>query len=233
VVDAPTTTTTTTADGPDWALPGGWFYSQAGGSSGGGFAVTDDVNANFWSEFKRLGGWRALGYPASRRFMWHNQLSQATQRAVLTWSAVTGQVEFANVLDLLHDQDLDADLVAQKQIPPPSVVDEVGLSFETIAEHRLSWLNSRPAIRDKYCRAPGGADPLTLWGLPTSQPVNVGETGEVWVIRAQRAAFQEWVNGAPWAAPGEVTVVLAGDIAKEFSLLPRDALLPEAAPGRS
>jgi hypothetical protein len=28
------------------------------------------------------------------------------------------------------------------------------------------------------------------------------------VLRTQRAAFQEWVDGAPWAAPGEVTIVL-------------------------
>jgi hypothetical protein len=29
-------------------------------------------------------------------------------------------------------------------------------------------------------------------------------------LSGQRAAFQEWVDGAEWAAPGEVTVVLAG-----------------------
>ena len=40
------------------------------------------------------------------------------------------------------------------------------------------------------------------------------------MLRTQRAAFQEWVTGAPWAAPGQVTVVLAGDLAKKFNLLP-------------
>ena len=58
----------------------------------------------------------------------------------------------------------------------------------------------------------------------------MSDAGEVYVLRTQRAAFQEWVNGADWAAPGEVTVVLAGDLAKEFNLLPPEAVVPETAP---
>jgi hypothetical protein len=69
-----------------------------------------------------------------------------------------------------------------------------------------------------------------LWGLPTSMAINVGSPGTVYVVRTQRAAFQEWVDGAPWAAPDKVTVVLAGDLAKDFHLLPPGAILPEAAP---
>jgi len=61
----------------------------------------------------------------------------------------------------------------------------------------------------------------------------MSEAGEVYVLRTQRAAFQEWVNGADWAAPGEVTVVLAGDLSKEFNLLPAEAMIPEAAPPHS
>ena len=153
-------------------------------------------------------------------------LSQATQRAVLQWSAVTGQVESANVLDLMHEQGLDDDLLRRYQIPPPTDVDEAGLPYETIAARRLEWLDARPAIKKKYCEAPGGADPLVLWGLPTSTAINVSSVGTVYVVRTQRAAFQEWVDGAPWAAPGEVTVVLAGDLAKDFALLPPDSVVP-------
>jgi hypothetical protein len=214
----------------DWSVPGGWFFTQAGESLAQGYAIMDDDRAQMWTEFNRLGGWRALGFPASRRFVWHGALSQATQRAVLQWSPVTGQVDFANVLDLLHDEGRDADL-AWIQIPPPLDVDEAGLAYEAIAARRLGWLDSRPAIKAKYCNAPGGADPVQLWGLPTSQPVNVGGRGsEVYVLRTQRAAFQEWVGGADWAEPGEVTVVLAGDLAKQFQLLPPDAVIPESAP---
>jgi hypothetical protein len=161
-------------------------------------------------------------------------LSQATQRAVLQWSPVTGEVEFANVLDLMHDDGRDEELRSLKQIPPPIDVDEAGLAYEAIAARRLTWLDSRPAIKARYCNAPGGADPVQLWGLPTSQIVNVSDRGgEVYVLRTQRAAFQEWVGGAEWAAPGEVTVVLAGDLAKEFKLLPQDAVIPESAPAHS
>jgi hypothetical protein len=216
----------------DWTVPSGHFFSQAGGQPNAGFAVFDDSSASFWSEFQRLGGWSVLGYPASRRFSWHSSQAQATQRAILQWSPVTGQVEFANILDLLHEQGLDESLLALEQIPPPADVDELGLAYETIAARRLQWLEDRPAIKAKYCNAPGGADPIVLWGLPTSTAINVSQTGEVYVVRTQRAAFQEWVGGASWAAPGEVTVVLAGDLAKEFNLIPADAVLPEPAPLR-
>jgi hypothetical protein len=216
----------------DWLVRGGWFFTQAGGARDRGFAIVDDDDGQLWSEFQRLGGWRALGYPASRRFMWRGVLSQATQRTVLQWSPVTGQVEFANILDLLHEVGRDDDLRVLKQIPSPGEVDEVGLAYEAIAARRLAWMDSRPAIKAKYCNFAGGADPVQLWGLPTSRPIDMSGGGQVYVLRTQRAAFQEWVNGAEWAAPGEVTVVLAGDLAKEFDFLPAEALVPESAPGR-
>jgi hypothetical protein len=215
----------------DWSVPSGWFFTQTGESAAHGYTIADDERAQMWSEYERLGGWQSLGFPASRRFMWHGELSQATQRAVLQWSPVTGQVDFANVLDLLHDGGRDSDLLRMNQIPPPVDVDDAGLPYEAIAARRLAWLESRPAIKAKYCNAPGGADPVRLWGLPMSPAVNVSEgPGEVYVLRTQRAAFQEWVDGADWAAPGEVTVVLAGDLAKQFKLLPPDAAVPEPAP---
>jgi hypothetical protein len=194
-----------------------------------GFAILDDDKASFWSEFQRLGGSAVLGYPATRRFTWHSLLSQATQRAILQWSPVTRQVDFANVLDLLHEDGMDDALLQLYQIPLPAEVDEAGLPYETIAERRLAWLDERPSIKKAYCDAPGGADPLVLWGLPTSMAINVANPGTAYVVRTQRAAFQEWVDGAPWAAPGDVTVVLAGDLAKDFHLLPPDAALPESA----
>lgn len=70
----------------DYAVPNGHFYSQAngqGGVGGTGFAITDDASARFWSEFQRLGGVPALGYPISDRFMWDGFLVQATQRVVM------------------------------------------------------------------------------------------------------------------------------------------------------
>jgi hypothetical protein len=226
---AQTQATGSTSD-TDWSLPSGWFFTQTGDSSDRGFSIVDDGGVQMFSEFQRLGGWRSLGFPASRRFNWHGTMSQATQRAILQWSPVTGQVDFANVLDLMHEDGRDDDLRVQKQIPPPTEVDEAGLTYETIAARRLAWLDARPAIKAKYCNAPGGADPVQLWGLPSSKATNMSAAGEVYVLRTQRAAFQEWVNGADWAAPGEVTVVLAGDLAKEFNLLPSEATILESAP---
>jgi hypothetical protein len=218
----------------DWSLPSGWFFSEAGETADHGYTIVDDGNAQMWSEFTRLGGWSTLGFPASRRFTWHGTLAQATQRAILEWSPVTGQVDFANVLDLMHEQGRDNELRDARQIPPPLDVDEAGLPYEAIAARRLAWLDDRPAIRSAYCNAPGGADPVQLWGLPTSKAVNMSDSGgEVYVLRSQRAAFQEWVGGAPWAAPGQVTVVLAGDLSKQFDLLPPEAVIPESAPPRS
>jgi hypothetical protein len=100
----------------------------------------------------------------------------------------------------------------------------------TYRRHRLAWLDERPAIKSSYCNAPGGADPVFLWGLPTSPAVDVSGNGGVFVLRAERAAFQDWVHGALWAAPGAVTVVLAGDVSKDVNLLPAAALEPEPLP---
>jgi hypothetical protein len=60
-----------------------------------------------------------------------------TQRAVLQWSPTTGQVELASLLDLMHEQG-----------------------------HRLAWLDERPSIKQKYCDAPGGSDPVLRWERP-------------------------------------------------------------------
>ena len=221
--------------GADWQVPGGWFYTQGAGAEGSGFAILDDQQARFWSHFQALGGWRVLGFPVSRRFTLDGKLTQATQRALLQWSPEGGQVALASVLDLLHERERDAALLGQHQIPPPAALNQVNRDFATIAATRLSWLDGRPAIKKKYCEAPGGADPLALWGLPTSEAVDVSGTGAVYVMRTQRAVFQEWVGGLsiderPIAAPGEVTVVLAGDLAKEFGLIPCPALTPEPIP---
>ena len=101
------------ADALDWPVADGWFFRKPVGYAACGYSIVDDENAQMCSEFTRLGGWQVLGYPTSQRFMWHGSLSQATQRAVLQWSPITGQVEFANVLDLLHDAGSDDAVAAE------------------------------------------------------------------------------------------------------------------------
>src|SRR5262245_40210410 len=42
------------AGAADYAIPGGWFYTQAGGGGGRGYAVSDEGGVRFWSELRRL-----------------------------------------------------------------------------------------------------------------------------------------------------------------------------------
>src|SRR5438876_6861743 len=90
----------TTADFP---IANGWFYTQAGGGGGRGYAVTDDGGVRFWSELQRLGGVAAVGYPASQRFQWDGFTDQVFQRVIFQWRPDQNAVNFVNVFDRLHD----------------------------------------------------------------------------------------------------------------------------------
>jgi len=71
------------ADPLDFAIAGGHFYKQANGQGGTGdtgYSVANDTSTPLWDEFQRLGGVEALGYPASRRFLWGGFVSQAMGR---------------------------------------------------------------------------------------------------------------------------------------------------------
>lgn len=213
----------------DAALPdgSGHFYRQANGQGGAGelgYAITDDAGARLWGAFRRLGGPDALGYPSSRRFVWDGFTVQATQRAVLQWRPETGAVAFVNVLDRLHDAGEDAWLQAYRQIPPPlDTAGDTGLSSDAVVARHLALLDSSPAIKARFLRDPAWLD---QYGLP----MGYADEGTSYVLRAQRAAFQQWKVDVPWAKAGEVTVVNAGDLAKEAGLLPPAATQPEPMP---
>ena len=55
------------------------------------------------------------------------------------------------------------------------------------------------------------------------------DLGDVRVLRAQRAVFQQWMIDVPWASAGEVVIANGGDIAKELGLVPADAGAPHRA----
>src|SRR6516225_8021267 len=76
----------------DYAISGGWFFTQTGGGNGNGFAVRDagtDANGNaikFWSEFQRLGGVATLDYPVAEPYVGSDGFNyQAFQRGILQW----------------------------------------------------------------------------------------------------------------------------------------------------
>ena len=87
----------------DYAVEGGRLFTQAANSDipDAGFAVTDADGLPFWTEFQRLGGVQALGYPISRRFVWDGFTVQVFQKVVLQWQPEFSGFAFVNVFDRL------------------------------------------------------------------------------------------------------------------------------------
>jgi hypothetical protein len=106
----------------DFAIPNGHFYTQANGHSGAGgtgYAITDAGGVAFWSEFRRLGGVEAVGYPASERFEWDGFTVQVFQRVVFQWRPESQSVAFVNVFDDLARADKNDWLYAARSTPRP------------------------------------------------------------------------------------------------------------------
>ena len=216
-------------DSADFPIANGHFYSEANGQGGGsgqsGFAVTDDSGIPFWSTFSRDGGVAAFGYPISTRFLISSATDQALQKGILQWD--NGVVSVINVLDVLHNAGLDAILQSRYFTPPPADTSpDAGLAWPQIVARHQQFLAGDPAIRAAYFAV---ADPITLYGLPMSQPTPEAN-GSVVVVRLQRAVLQQWLTNQPWAAAGQVTIANAGDIAKTAGLLPASSLTPQAPP---
>jgi spore germination protein YaaH len=208
-----------------WDLPNGQFFTQTGDAGRTGFAVTDEGGIPFFSEFRRLGGVDAVGFPRSHRFIWNGFVTQVFQRAIFQWSAERGQVNFINVFDELSAAGKDGWLEQERSTPkplPPSF--DAGKSWPEIQASRLALLDEDPAIKQAYF---GRADPLRSFGLPTSR---VEDRGSHLVIRLQRAVIQRWKVETPWAKPGQVTIANGGDIALEAGIIPTEATTPRPPP---
>lgn len=207
----------------DWAIPGGRFYTQTGGDAGG-YSVTDDNQARFYSELQRLGGLQTVGYPISRRYMQDGFVTQAFQKLVLQWRPEVGQAYPVNVFDELSRNGFDETLLRRRQTPftlNSATFDPPGAAWAQIVAGRQALLNDNPAIRTRYFST---GDPLTVFGLPTSR---VEDMGNHYALRTQRAVFQQWKETVPWARAGEVTIANGGAIAQELGWLPASALVPE------
>ncbi|HEV2125007.1 MAG TPA: trypsin-like peptidase domain-containing protein [Chloroflexota bacterium] len=210
----------------DYDIVNGYFYTETGASPNEdqGFSITDEGGVLLWSEFQRLGGVDALGYPVSRRFVWDGFVVQATQKVILQWRPDLGRAVFVNVLDEMTKAGKDEWLTSFRQLPPPSVFEgEAGLSFNQIMQRRLALLDGAPALRTAYFATPNA---LETNGLPVAP---IADVGPALVLRAQRRAFQYWKVATPWARAGDVTVVNAGDLAKEAGLFTPVAAEPEPA----
>ncbi|MFL6040802.1 MAG: S1C family serine protease [Gaiellales bacterium] len=210
----------------DYAVLNGYYFTQTGGSPKAdfGYSVTDEGSVPLWSEFQRLGGVDALGYPVSRRFVWDGFVVQAMQKVALQWRPDLGQAVFVNLLDEMTRAGKDDWLASSRLIPKPATFpQEAGFPFDQVIQDRLRLLDSYPALRAAYLTGPS---PVETNGLPVAP---VADVGPAYVLRAQRRAFQLWKVATPFANPGDVTVVNAGDLAKEADLLPKAALEPEPA----
>ena len=220
--------------GPDYAIGGGWYYTQTGSGTGKGYVIIDYREINFWSSFQQLGGVPTVGYPVSGRFILDGFMYQATQNVLLQWDPASSSVNIANTFDMLSDAGYDAWLEAFRQIPRSfdwSADDPVNDWEGTVQNHLTTIFEPQPgdtpqleaaraALKKRFLSNP---DWLLHYGLPLA----IQEFGSMVVVRAQRSALQYWKVKMPWADVGDVTVVLGGDLAKESGLIPAAATLPQ------
>ena len=121
-----------------------------------------------------------------------------------------------NVMEYLSELGVDEALAKHRFVPRP-----VGKALDASRE---SWLESNAKIKTVYF---GAADPMALFGLPLSPPVEMGPTV---AMRFQRGVIYAWKERQPWTGPEQVSVANAGDFVKEWEGLPTRALDPEAPP---
>lgn len=215
----------------DYAVAGGWFFTEANGSDLGtsptGYTVSNADGILFYDAFKFVGGVQAVGYPVSRRFTYQGFTTQAFQKAVFQWRPDQGNtVVFANIIDAIGDAGKDDWLATVRSTPNrlPTSFDEGASGFQEIVKRRQALLDEDPAIKEKYFSVP---DPITLYGLPTSK---LTDNGSHFVMRFQRAIMQHYKEDTPWAKKGQVLVANGGDLGKEAGLYPKDSIVPEDPP---
>ncbi|MCS7002115.1 MAG: hypothetical protein NZ518_04620, partial [Dehalococcoidia bacterium] len=227
---------------PDYPLAGvaGRFFTQTA-KDGQGFSVADrgadrdGRPTRWWSEFLRLGGLDALGYPISRVYTGPDGfLYQAFQRGVLQWRPEAGRAMLANTLDFLADAGAD-DWAYSRGVPRQIKDDGSNGDFAKAVETRLGWL-TEPAIARRYRLGPDPVgqptwsldDSIALYGLPSSRPEKFGPFV---VQRFQRVAFQYWVEDVPgMPTRGSVVPILAGDLLADAGLVPASARVAESPP---
>lgn len=213
----------------DFDVPNGHFFTQTNGRTLGtttsGYYITNDQGIVFWNDFQEQGNWPVLGYPVTNRFIYKGFVTQAFQKLVFQWRPDTLTVDYLNTFDELSAAGKDDFLLAYRQIPKPfSTSPDAGLPYAQVVARHLAFLDQNTAIRDFYFSST--PDPIDQYGLP----VSYGDFGNVFVVRAQRAAFQYWKVNVPWASAGQVTVVNGGDLAKEVGLWPTYATNTSSTP---
>jgi len=210
----------------DYELENGHFYRQTNGFAGAGqagFSVTDDADADFWTELQRYGGVETVGYPVTSRFNYRGFVTQAFQKLVLQWRPDLGQAMPMNVFDELSGP-TNSWLDLQRQVPPPGDMSaDQGMPADDLIAAHLALLDAYSLLHDFYLANPS---PLDAYGLPLA----VHNYGQMVAVRLQRATLQLWTVDTPWATAGTVVVANGGDLAKEVGLWPGQSMTPELPP---
>jgi hypothetical protein len=202
--------------------PTGTFFTQTNGRDPGatplGFGVRDTTDGPaLYSEFERFGGVDELGYPIAQQATFKGFAIQITQRAVLQWvpnaEGTDGQAVRLNVMDELASSGYDDYLYTQLQVPKTfSNEGDEGLSYGEVQERHLKFLDNNLLTKRAYLETPNA---ISEYGLPTAYE----EFEDVYVVRTQRAVLQLWKVSRPWAQAGEITIMGAGELLKDVSLV--------------
>lgn len=215
---------------PDFPIADGYHYGQASGDAGLGYEVRNIAGVAWWDAYRRLGGFRTIGYPVGHPYTWQGFEYQPFQSAVLQWSGADESLRPANLLESLDAAGHTEWLRQFKQVPRP-IQDDGAVGFNDALRVRLGWLDDS-SIRARFMNNPDPVrfvrwsrlDSVTRWGLPMSRPEAFGPFV---AQRFQRGVLQHWVEevaGAP--SLGAVTPVLIGDLALEAGAIPPTARTP-------
>lgn len=214
---------TTVSPDPVENVEGGMFYNETNGgaSADQGYLVRGPM----WDAYRSFGRESVWGPPVSSEYVDEvGRVSQAFQRGIFQLtigrSGAVEKMEFANVFDQLSAKGKDGWLEAVRQIPPSrDWSSDAGKPWEGVVANHLAVLDENPAIKRAFLSNPNW---LEQYGLPMAME----DKGDQVVMRAQRGAFQQWKVAVPWAAAGQVTIALGGDIAKEAGgIIPQGALV--------
>lgn len=203
-------------------VEGGMFYNETNGGASADQGYF--VRGAMWDAYRSLGREGVWGPPVSGEYVDEvGRVSQAFQRGIFQLtigrSGAVEKVEFANVFDQLSAKGKDGWLEAVRQIPPSrDWSSDAGKSWDGVVANHLAVLDENPAIKRAFLSNPNW---LEQYGLPMAME----DKGDQVVMRAQRGAFQQWKVTVPWAAAGQVTIALGGDIAKEAGgIIPQPTL---------
>ena len=105
---------------------------------------------------------------------------------------------------------------------PQAFPENAGQPFEVAKQNHLRLLDKNSAIKTKWYT---NNNWLNAYGLPVAYE----DRGDVRVLRAQRAVFQQWMIATAWSSPGEVVISNGGDVYKEAGLISNHAKSPHRA----